>query len=123
MPSKLKVKGDGEHLQRVFINLIDNAVKYNHDGGKIRLEVSAKNKGVHMSLFNTGAGIPATDRDRVFVQFYRVEKSRSTAYGGSGLGLSIVKRIIELHRGRIDIESRPSGGTRVNIFLPHSAKP
>ena len=71
-----------------------------------------------MSLFNTGAGIPAADLDRVFDQFYRVEKSRSAEYGGSGLGLSIVKRIIELHGGRIDIESEPSAGTRVNIFIP-----
>jgi signal transduction histidine kinase len=121
--SELKVKGDSEHLQRVFINLMDNAVKYNHEGGKIRLDMSAKNKGVYMSLFNTGAGIPATDIDRVFMQFYRVEKSRSTAYGGSGLGLSIVKRIIDLHGGRIDIKSQPSAWTRVNIYLPHLAKP
>jgi two-component system OmpR family sensor kinase len=71
-----------------------------------------------MSLFNTGTGIPAADLDRVFVQFYRVEKSRSAEYGGAGLGLSIVKRIIELHGGRIDIASEASSWTRVNIFLP-----
>jgi signal transduction histidine kinase len=117
IPPKLKVKGDQEHLQRVFINLIDNAIKYNHDGGKIILKVSAKNGGVHISLFNTGTGIPTADLDRVFEQFYRVEKSRSAEYGGSGLGLSIVKRIIELHGGRIDIESEPSAWTRVNIIL------
>jgi two-component system OmpR family sensor kinase len=73
---------------------------------------------VHLSLFNTGTGIPAADLDRVFEQFYRVEKSRSAEYGGSGLGLSIVKRIIELHGGCIDMESEPSAWTRVNIFLP-----
>jgi len=118
IPSKLKVKGDREHLQRVFINLIDNAIKYNHEGGKIEFKVSVKNGGVQISLFNTGTGIPAPDLARVFEPFYRVEKSRSAEYGGSGLGLSIVKRIIELHGGRIDIESKPSAGTQVNIFIP-----
>jgi two-component system, OmpR family, sensor kinase len=118
VPPKINVKGDWENLQRAVINLVDNAVKYNHEGGKIKLKVTVKNKGVHMSLFNTGTGIPAADLDRVFVQFYRVEKSRSAEYGGSGLGLSIVKRIIELHGGRIDLESEPSAWTRVNIFLP-----
>jgi two-component system OmpR family sensor kinase len=117
IPPKLKVKGDWENLQRAFINLLDNAIKYNQEGGKIILEVSAKNREVHLSLFNTGTGIPAADLDRVFEQFYRVEKSRSAEYGGSGLGLSIVKRIIELHGGRIDIESEPSAWTRVNIIL------
>jgi len=118
IPPKLTVKGDWENLQRAVINLVDNAIKYNHEGGNIILKVSAKNSGVHISLFNTGTGIPPADLDRIFVQFYRVEKSRSAEYGGSGLGLSIVKRIIELHGGRIDIESEPSAWTRVNIFLP-----
>jgi len=117
IPPQLKIKGDREHLQRVFINLVDNAVKYNQEGGKIELKVAVKNSGVHISLFNTGTGIPAADLDRVFEQFYRVEKSRSAEYGGSGLGLSIVKRIIELHGGRIDIESESEAWTRVNIFL------
>lgn len=118
IPPNLKVMGDRGNLQRAIVNLIDNAVKYNHEGGQIKLKVSAQNKGVHMSLFNTGKGIPAVDLDRVFVQFYRVEKSRSAEYGGAGLGLSIVKRIIELHGGRIDIESNQSAWTRVNLFLP-----
>jgi len=119
IPTQVSVKGDRENLQRAVINLVDNAVRYNHEGGKIIFNVSAENPGVHISLFNTGQGIPAADLDRVFVQFYRVEKSRSAEYGGSGLGLSIVKRIIELHGGRIDIESEPSAWTRVNVFLPN----
>jgi len=81
--------------------------------------VAAFNEGLHISLFNTGAGIPQTDLSRVFEQFHRVEKSRSTQYGGSGLGLSVAKRIIELHGGRIEIESEPSAWTQVNVCLPY----
>jgi two-component system OmpR family sensor kinase len=119
MPPKLPIKGDWDKLQRAIINLVDNAVKYNHKGGKISIKALENKRGVHMSLFNTGAGIPKTDLGRVFEQFYRVEKSRSTQYGGSGLGLSIVKRIIELHGGGIEIESEPSAWTRVNISFPY----
>jgi signal transduction histidine kinase len=88
------------------------------DGGKIDITAEAKQDKVYLSVFNTGSGIPEKDIDRVFEQFYRVEKSRSAQYGGSGLGLTIVKRIIELHRGNITIESEPEAWTRVNIFLP-----
>ena len=119
MPPKLHIKGDWDNLQLAIINLVDNAVKYNREGGEIRIKVAENKRGVHISLFNTGAGIPKTDLGRVFEQFYRVEKSRSTQYGGSGLGLSIVKRIIELHGGGIEIESEPSAWTRVNISFPY----
>jgi signal transduction histidine kinase len=119
IPPKLHIKGNWDNLQRAIINLVDNAVKYNREGGEIILKVLENKKGVHISLFNTGAGIPKTDLGRVFEQFYRVEKSRSTQYGGSGLGLSIVKRIIELHGGGIEIESEPSAWTRVNISFPY----
>ena len=122
MPPKLHIKGDWDHLQRAIINLVDNAVKYNREGGELRIKVAENKSGVHISLFNTGAGIPKSDLSRVFEQFYRVEKSRSTQYGGSGLGLSIVKRIIELHGGGIEIESEPSAWTQVNISFPWSAK-
>jgi len=118
MPPKLNIKGDWDHLQRAIINLVDNAVKYNREGGEIKIKVLENKRGVHIFLFNTGAGIPKTDLSRIFEQFYRVEKSRSTQYGGSGLGLSIVKRIIELHGGRIEIESEPSAWTQVNICFP-----
>jgi len=115
----LRIVGGRDSLQRVLINLVDNAIKYNLDGGKIDITAKAKNDKVCLSVFNTGSGIYEKDIDRVFEQFYRVEKSRSAQYGGSGLGLTIVKRIIELHRGNITIESEPEAWTRVNIHLPN----
>jgi signal transduction histidine kinase len=115
----LRIVGGRDSLQRVLINLVDNAIKYNVDGGKIDITAEAKHDKVYLSVFNTGSGIPEKDIDRVFEQFYRVEKSRSSQYGGSGLGLTIVKRIIELHRGSITIESEPEAWARVNIHLPN----
>jgi signal transduction histidine kinase len=118
VPENLRFSGDRDALQRVLINLVDNAVKYNIDRGSIEITAEEKNNMIHLSIFNTGKDIPKKDIDRVFEQFYRVEKSRSTQYGGSGLGLTIVKRIIELHRGDITIESEPNTGTRIYIRLP-----
>jgi two-component system OmpR family sensor kinase len=118
VPENLRIRGDRDSLQRVLINLVDNAVKYNMERGRIEISAEVKNNMVHLSVFNTGKEIPKKDIDRVFEQFYRVEKSRSSQYGGSGLGLTIVKRIIELHRGNITIESEPNAGTRINIRLP-----
>ncbi len=117
MAPALEITGDRDALQRVLINLVDNAVKYNRQGGQIKLEVSQENNATRISLFNTGAGIPRADIDRVFEQFYRVEKSRSSQYGGSGLGLTIVRRIIELHGGRVNIESEPGAWTRVDVVI------
>ena len=121
MAPALHIAGDRDALQRVLINLVDNAVKYNRQHGQIKLEVSQENSATRISLFNTGAGIPRADIDRVFEQFYRLEQSRSSRYGGSGLGLTIVRRIIELHGGRVYIESEPDAWTRVNILLPEPA--
>ncbi len=118
VPEDLRIRGDRDSLQRVLINLVDNAIKYNMDRGRIEIAAEVRNNMVHVSVFNTGKGIPRKDIRRVFEQFYRVEKSRSSQYGGSGLGLPIVKRIVELHRGDITIESDSNAGTRVNIRLP-----
>jgi len=123
IPENLAVRGDKDELQRVLINLVDNAIKYNRDGGEIRIKASKADQRVRLSLFNTGRGIPKADLDKVFEQFYRVEKSRSLRYGGSGLGLTIVKRIVELHGGTLEIESEPGAWTRVNVTLPAPAKP
>jgi two-component system, OmpR family, sensor kinase len=123
VPEDLRIRGDRDSLQRVLINLVDNAIKYNMDRGRIEIAAEMKSNMVHLSIFNTGKGIPEKDIDRVFEQFYRVEKSRSSLYGGSGLGLTIVKRIVELHKGSITIESGPEGGTWVNIRLAKQLPP
>ncbi len=122
IPEKLRVWGDKDQLQRVFINLMDNAIKYNYAGGEIKISAEAIGYDLRFSLFNTGRGIPRADLERVFDQFYRVEKSRSLQYGGSGLGLTIVKRIVELHGGTVQMESEPGAWTRISITFPAPPK-
>ncbi|HHB76002.1 MAG TPA: HAMP domain-containing histidine kinase [Desulfobulbus sp.] len=113
------LSGDEEKLRRMFINLIDNAIKYNNkEKGVIQVSLKKNNQDVEIIIYNTGIGIPATEQKMIFDQFYRVEKSRATASGGSGLGLTIVKRIVELHHGRIEIESEYGNWVRISILLP-----
>ena len=111
-------EGDPEQLLRLLINLIDNAIKYNLAAdGRIVLRTEKSRGQLVLTVANTGQSIPAVDLPRIFDQFYRVEKSRSQAYGGSGLGLTIVKRIVELHGGRIEAASQ-DGWTMFTIILP-----
>ena len=113
------LQGDKEKIRRILINVIDNAIKYNSGEKKeIRFHLATESNQVHMEIYNTGPGIPAGDLHHVFKQFYRTEPSRTTALGGSGLGLTIVKRIVELHHGSIEITSSQGHWTRVKIRLP-----
>ena len=118
LPGRLITSGDEEKLSRAFSNVLDNALKYNVDGG--RIEVTGDLSGGHgtITIANTGLGVPESEVSKIFEQFYRVEKSRSTQHGGSGLGLAIVKRIIELHKGTVQFESEPGQWTTVTICLP-----
>ena len=120
MAKELRMYGDRDKIKRLLINIIDNAIKYNCDGGEIRLQAEKNENTIHLALFNTGQGIPAKDLPRVFDQFYRVEKSRSVTYGGSGLGLTIVKRIVQLHGGKVSLQSKPGSWTLMHITLPVS---
>jgi two-component system, OmpR family, phosphate regulon sensor histidine kinase PhoR len=112
-----EIKGDAFRLEQVFINLIDNAVKYTEAGSVI---ISAKAEGgdVVISVSDTGSGIPAQHLQRIFERFYVVDKSRSRKLGGTGLGLSIVKHIVLLHNGRITAESEKGKGTKFTVILP-----
>jgi two-component system OmpR family sensor kinase len=118
LPRQLMVTGNAEKLTRAFSNILDNAVKYNVDGG--RIEVVGAQSGVDLTITvtNTGPGVAEAEIEKVFDQFYRVEQSRSLQHGGSGLGLAIVKRIVELHGGETKFESKPGAWTRVTVSLP-----
>jgi signal transduction histidine kinase len=119
MPEILPIEADRDKINRVIINLIDNALKFNTDeGGKIDIIVNEKVDRIHFSIENTGQGISPEDLPYVFEQFYRAEKSRSQKYGGTGLGLALVKRIVYLHNGTVTVESKIGSFTRVNLVLP-----
>jgi two-component system phosphate regulon sensor histidine kinase PhoR len=116
-PDLPPVEGDPFKLEQVFINLIDNALKYTEKGG-ITIEMKSLDKKIVITLQDTGTGIPPEHLSRIFERFYVVDKSRSKKLGGTGLGLSIVKHIILLHNGTIKAESTPGRGTTFIITLP-----
>lgn len=111
-PERLIVKMDREGMRVVFNNLLDNAVKYTPEGGKIAIEIlDASNQRVKIQISDTGIGIDQKYHDRIFQRFYRVDKARSRSLGGTGLGLSIVKHIVEKHGSRISVVSEPGKGS------------
>lgn len=122
VPISLRFRGDVEKIRRVIVNLVENAIKYNHEGGRLTIGARVEKSHIHLSVYNTGTGIPEKDLPRVFDQFYRVETSRSPLYGGTGLGLTIVKSIVELHGGRIVAHSRFGEWTRIDVYLPLNTK-
>lgn len=115
----ISLLADKGKIQQLLINLIDNAIKYNRKSkGKLSCQLSSNRKYALLELRNSGKGIPENELQLVFNQFHRVEKSRSSTLGGSGLGLTIVQRIIALHQGSIVIENQPQGGVLVKVSLP-----
>ena len=122
LQDSLIVNGDSDHIYRVIYNLVDNAVKFVNDGGT--LTIRAEEEGT-MSLFsirNTGSEIPAEDLPHVFDRFYKVDRSRSRDRTGAGLGLYIVKSIINLHGGEISVRSA-NGETEFAFTVPLAQKP
>ncbi|MBI1805298.1 MAG: HAMP domain-containing protein [Ignavibacteriae bacterium] len=112
------IVGDAVRLRQLFLNLVDNAVKYTPEHGHVTLCSERQNGFVQVKVRDDGIGIPKEDQQRIFNRFYRVEKGRSREMGGSGLGLSIAKSIVLLHRGRIEVESDPGNGATFTVFLP-----
>jgi heavy metal sensor kinase len=115
---ELTVKGDDELLRRMLLNLLDNAVKYTPPGGEISLNLSAQNGDAKITVSDTGVGIPSEHQARVFDRFYRVDKARSRAEGGAGLGLSIARWIVEAHGGTLSVESQVGSGSTFTVELP-----
>ncbi|MGH3089003.1 MAG: ATP-binding protein [Rubrobacteraceae bacterium] len=117
---------DAEKLYQVFLNLIDNAVKYSQSGARVDITVGEDEKNHIVRIKDTGMGIPEEDLPHLFERFYRVDKNRSRSTGGSGLGLAISKQIVEMHGGRISVDSEPDVGSTFTVRLPkvpqHSVK-
>jgi two-component system phosphate regulon sensor histidine kinase PhoR len=114
----LMVDGVRSFLYEMLYNLIDNAIKYNTDGGRVEVSVSAGDTGTTVSVKDTGIGIPPEYQARVFERFFRVDKSRSKASGGTGLGLSIVKHIAQYHHADLGLRSTIGEGTDISVVFP-----
>jgi len=112
---------DEELIKRMILNLLDNAVKYTPEGGEISLGLQKHNGSAEIVVRDTGIGLSERDQQRVFDRFYRVDKARSRALGGAGLGLSIVRTIVEAHGGEITVESTPRHGSTFTVSLPLKA--
>ena len=105
-------------LYRLLFNLTENAIKYNHPGGTVRLTVQEEAARLVIRVSDTGCGIPEPYRESIFQPFFRVDKSRSREYGGVGLGLSLVWAIAELHGGSVCVEDSSEAGTTIAVQLP-----
>jgi len=112
------IRADRDRLSQILINVLDNAVKFTPEGGRVRLSAAAAGDEVLLRIADTGIGVPRDEIGRLGERFYRVDKTRSRELGGTGLGLSIVKHLMAAHRGRLEIESQLGRGTTVSLYFP-----
>ena len=112
------VSGVRRLLYEIVLNLCDNAIKYNTEGGRVEVEVAQDGGAAAVTVRDTGIGIPPEHQSRVFERFYRVDKSHSKASGGTGLGLSIVKHAVQYHHGVIRLKSEVGKGTEIRVTFP-----
>jgi len=111
------VKADPDRMEQVMLNLIENAVKYGNEGGKVIVHFNEGKKYIEIAVRDNGPGIPHEHLNRIFERFYRVDKSRSKEIGGTGLGLAIVKHILNAHDSKIAVMSKPEKGTTFSFKL------
>jgi two-component system sensor histidine kinase ArlS len=114
----VRVLGNGSLLARVFSNLVENGIRYNHEGGEVDVTVGRGEGCAIVTIADTGIGIASEEQPRIFDRFYRVDRSRSRNKGGAGLGLSIVAHILQIHGGKVEVESTPGIGSRFTVQIP-----
>jgi heavy metal sensor kinase len=110
--------GDRIAMERVLLNLMDNAIRHTPEGKSVHVEITRQDKRILLIISDEGTGISAEDLPRIFDRFYRVDKARTREQGGTGLGLAIVKGIVEAHQGKIEVASELNQGTKFTITLP-----
>jgi heavy metal sensor kinase len=120
---RVMIEGDQARLKQVVVNLLDNAIKYTPNGGRIKLKIAQEEGNAVLDVADDGIGIPPEALPHVFKRFFRVDGSRSRDQGGAGLGLSIVKSICDAHGARVEVSSIPGQGSRFRIRQPLAAEP
>jgi len=115
------IKGDKEGLIEAFTNIVENAIKYNFPRGSVNISITEESGNALVTIQDTGIGIPKEEFDRIFDRFYRVDTSRGVTVG-SGLGLSIVRTIIDAHGGHIELDSVVGSGSIFKVYLPLSTE-
>jgi signal transduction histidine kinase len=118
IPDGFSVYGDSDHFIRLFMNLLENALKYAPVGGQITVTVVKKPDETQVIIHNTGPGILQENLRHLFERFYRVDADRSSQTGGTGLGLAIAHEIARLHGGDIEVQSEPGQGVTITVHLP-----
>ncbi len=116
------ISGDRLRLRQIFLNLLDNAVKYTPNGGEVRVVLDSVERYARVAVIDTGSGIPEEDLPYIFDRFYRVDKARNRADGGTGLGLSLSSSLAEAHGGRIEVVSEQGMGSVFTVYLPLPAE-
>ncbi|MDX1524266.1 MAG: ATP-binding protein, partial [Anaerolineae bacterium] len=117
-PNLPKLSVDDDRIGQVFDNLVANALKFSPSGTKIHISAEQDGDTIKFSIHDQGIGIPSHKMDKVFERFYQVDGSTTRRYSGAGLGLAIIKQIIELHNGRITVDSVVNQGTTFSFWLP-----
>jgi two-component system phosphate regulon sensor histidine kinase PhoR len=114
----VSIRCDENKLRQVLVNLVDNAVKYSPDGGRVELRVRSSNGSCLIEVADEGLGIPPDEYDRIFEKFYRLDPQQTQGVGGSGLGLYICRELVERMDGSLRVESEPGKGSRFTVELP-----
>ena len=120
VPTDVATWADPDALRQVMDNLVDNAIKYTPNGGRITVRWTASGDMAVFEVADTGVGIPEADLPRIFERFYRVDKARSRAVGGTGLGLAIVKHLVQAMKGQVKVTSKVGKGTTFRVLLPRA---
>jgi signal transduction histidine kinase len=109
---------DDNKLRQVLVNLLDNAIKYSPDGGKVEIRIEQDDLRCGIVVSDEGLGIPISEREKIFEKFYRLDPQQTKGVGGSGLGLYICRELVERMDGQLSVESEPGVGSRFTVSLP-----
>ena len=115
---KVAIQAYGDYIKQLFLNLIDNAIKYTPEGGTVIINQFTRNDEITIEVIDNGVGTPKEDQDKIFQRFYRVDKARSRSVGGTGLGLAITKHIVNSLQGNISVESKLGEGSKFIVTIP-----